>query len=104
MAPESDGGYATGFSIYLLFVLLFQSIVLEPMSVFGCSTYSHCRREYIHTVKWLCFCSSMVVAAVVALAGVLVYSLRVGGGLPGGLFGLALATPSLFFFCLLPRV
>ena len=104
MSPESYGGYATGFSIYLLFLLLFQSIVLEPMSVLGCSTYSHCRRGYVQTVKWLCITGSVAVAGLLALAGVLAYSLGAGGGLPGGLLGLAVATPSLFYFWLTRRV
>jgi len=104
MSPESYGGYAIGFSIYVLFLLLFQSIVLEPMSVFGCSTYSHCRRGYVQTVKWLCIYASLPVAGLLALGGVLAYSLRAGGGLVGGLLGLAVATPSLFYFWLTRRV
>jgi O-antigen/teichoic acid export membrane protein len=104
MSLESYGGYATAFSIYLLFLLLFQSIVLEPMSVFGCSTYSHCRRAYVQSVKAMCIIGSLVVAGLLALAGLLVYSLGAGGGLPGGLLGLALATPSLFYFWLTRRV
>ena len=49
MTPEQYGAYGLGFSIFLLLSFLYQALLLEPMSVYGGSTYSENLRGYMRT-------------------------------------------------------
>lgn len=104
MSPQYYGAYATGFSIYLLLLLLFQSVVLEPMSVFACSTFQHCRPGYLRTVRRLCVVGSFLAAGLLGVTALAAYAMRAPIGLPGALAGMAIATPMLFYFWLTRRV
>src|SRR5579862_7068128 len=50
MAPEQYGAYAVAFGIFVLLSLVYQSLVLEPMAVFGGSSYHHCLKQYLSTL------------------------------------------------------
>jgi len=104
MPPPQYGAYAMGFSLYLLLLLLFQSIVLEPMSVFGSSTFRDRLRGYVRTVQLLCIIGSIIAGGLLGIASFAVHLLGAGSGLPGALAGVAVATPSLFYFWLTRRV
>src|ERR1700682_33424 len=39
LSPAEYGAYAVAFSVLLLLLLVYQSAMLEPMTVFGASTY-----------------------------------------------------------------
>src|ERR1700710_657884 len=47
MKPEQYGAYALAFSVFLLLSQFHGSIVLEPMAVFGSSTYRSRLRGYL---------------------------------------------------------
>src|SRR5271166_3120802 len=46
LAPEAYGAYALAFSILLLLLLFYQSLMLEPMTVFGAGVYRYSLRAY----------------------------------------------------------
>src|SRR5258708_27512215 len=49
MTPEQYGAYGLGFSIFLLLSFLYQALLLEPMSVYGGSSYRDNLRGYMRT-------------------------------------------------------
>jgi O-antigen/teichoic acid export membrane protein len=61
MAPEQYGAYALAFSIYILVTFLYQALVLEPVSVFSGTTYSHNLRDYLSSGVWLHWAVSAVI-------------------------------------------
>jgi O-antigen/teichoic acid export membrane protein/thymidylate kinase len=65
---EQYGAYALSFAIFLLFSFIQQGLVLEPMSVFGPSTYRNSQREYLGTLVWLQGALAAVFIAPVAVA------------------------------------
>src|SRR5215207_5805684 len=47
LGPESYGAYALVFSVFLLFAMLHQAILQEPMAVLASWHFSDRRREYL---------------------------------------------------------
>ena len=50
MGAAQYGAYALAFSIFLLFLVSYQALVLEPMCVFGPAQYRECEPEYFGTL------------------------------------------------------
>jgi len=46
LAPAQYGAYAIAYAVFLLLSLIFQALILEPMSIFGPSTYRERLRSY----------------------------------------------------------
>jgi len=53
LPPEQYGAYALAFSIFILVTFLYQALLLEPLSVFSGTTYSHNLRGYLKSNLWL---------------------------------------------------
>ena len=53
LVPEQYGAYAVAFGIFVLLSLVYQSLVLEPMAVFGGSSYRDCLRGYLRSLLWI---------------------------------------------------
>src|ERR1700731_4323191 len=47
LTPEQYGAYADAFAVFILLSLIYLALLLEPMAVFGGSSYPHCLREYV---------------------------------------------------------
>ena len=50
LVPEQYGAYAVALGINVLLFTVYQSLLLEPMSVFGGSSYRECLRGYLGSV------------------------------------------------------
>src|SRR5260370_23428769 len=50
LMPDQYGSYAIAFGVFVLVVLVYQSLVLEPMAVFGASSYRDSLRDYLRSV------------------------------------------------------
>jgi O-antigen/teichoic acid export membrane protein len=104
MSAEQYGSYALAFSLFLLILLLYQALVLEPMMVFGSSDYRDCMRSYIRKAA-CCFVGlGLIISTLLAIAAVAVRCLGFGTGLSGALSGLAFATPCIFYFWFMRRL
>jgi len=104
LSREQYGSFALGFAIFLLLTVLYQALVLEPMTVFGGSVYHEHLRSYLRALLRM----HMVVALSILMAlGVSAAVARVfghGSGLPGALAGAALASPCILFLWLARRI
>ncbi len=98
MTPEQYGAYGLGFSIFLLLSFLYQALLLEPMSVYGGSTYRENLRGYMRTSLKMHHAISAVIFVVFAMAAAVTYALGKSPALAGALAGLTVAAPCIFLF------
>jgi len=104
LTPDAYGSYALAFSVLLLLLLVYQSLLLEPMTVFGASSYRRSLRAYF---KRLLAMHVTVAAAIVAVLGAFAVIVRYrapSGPLPGALVGVTIAAPCILLFWLVRRV
>lgn len=98
MTAEQYGAYGLGFSIFLLLSFLYQALLLEPMSVYGGSTYRENLRGYMKTSLKMHNAISAVIFVVFAVAAAVTYALGRSPALAGALAGLTVAAPCIFLF------
>lgn len=98
MTPEQYGAYGLGFSIFLLLSFLYQALLLEPMSVYGGSTYRENLRGYMRTSLKMHHAISAVIFVVFAIAAAVTYAIGKSPALAGALAGLTIAAPCIFLF------
>jgi len=104
LTPDAYGSYALAFSVLLLLLPVYQSLLLEPMTVFGASSYRRSLRAYF---KRLLAMHVTVAAAIVAVLGAFAVIVRYrapSGPLPGALVGVTIAAPCILLFWLVRRV
>ncbi len=102
LVPEQYGAYAVAFGIMVLLSLVYQSLLLEPMAVFGGSTYQDRLRGYLRSLLWLHIAIS---AAIVLICGAsaLIMRLLHASVLAGALAGVTIASPCILIFWLARR-
>jgi O-antigen/teichoic acid export membrane protein len=103
LPADQYGAYAIAFSVFLLVGMLYQSLLLEPMGVFGASTYKNSLRGYFKDMLGLHAISSLVIVVVTGSAAGIAFELGKANGLAGALFGIALAAPLILLFWLVRR-
>ena len=82
MAPEQYGAYAVAFATFLLLGMLYQSLLIEPMGVFGASAYRDCVRGYIKALMWVHLLTALPMFLALVIAAEVAFRLRQPGGLP----------------------
>jgi O-antigen/teichoic acid export membrane protein len=100
LMPAQYGAYAYAFSVFLLVSLLYQSVIIEPMAVFGANHYKNCLRGYLRSLGWMHAGTSVVCFLILGLyAG---YTRLAGdtSGLSAALAGVTIATPCVLLFWL----
>lgn len=103
LGAEQYGAYALAFAIFILLSLVYQSLLLEPMSVFGPSAYAHRLREYTGTLIWVHGAIALATFLVMGAAALSMAALHKFGGLPSALLGAAVAAPCVLLFWLARR-
>jgi O-antigen/teichoic acid export membrane protein len=103
LLPEQYGAYALAFAIYLLLLLLYQSLLLEPMSVFGGSSYWTGLRGYLKSLLWIHGGLAALICSVLGLAALGAH-LMGRQSLQGALGGVTFAAPCVLLFWLARRV
>ena len=98
LQAEQYGAYALAFSIFLLFVAAQQALLIEPMTVFGPSSYAGHLREYLGALLWINGTLGLVCAAVLGLSALIIHHFAVPGGLASALAGLSVAAPFVLLF------
>jgi hypothetical protein len=103
VSPAAYGAYAVAFECFLGLSIVYGSLVLEPMSVFGPSTYRESPREYLAILLRVHLATA--VASVVILGGAawIARSLARNTSLPGALAGTVVAVPCVLLFWLARR-
>lgn len=103
LTAEEYGAYAVAFGIFILLSLVYQSLVLEPMSVFGGSTYRNNLRGYFSSLLWIHVSLSLSIFLLFGASAGVSRLLGQGGGMPGALAGVTIASPCVLFFWLARR-
>ena len=103
LAPQQYGAYALAFEVFLFMSIVYGSLILEPMSVFGPSVYKNDIKTYMGILLRLhCALSILIIVAVFSVAGVL-NALKPSSSLPAALVGVGVACPCLLLFWLARR-
>jgi O-antigen/teichoic acid export membrane protein len=102
LIPEQYGAYAVAFGVMVLLSLVYQSLVLEPMAVFGGSLYQDCLRGYLRSLLWI---HVSISAAIILICGTsaLILNLFHSNVLAGALAGVTVASPCILVFWLARR-
>src|SRR4051812_35462094 len=103
LGAEQYGAYALAFAIFILLSLVYQSLLLEPMSVFGPSVYSKRLREYTGTLIWVHAAIALGTFLVMGATALSLAAFHKFGGLPSALLGAAIAAPCVLLFWLARR-
>ena len=70
LSPQEYGAYAVAFAVFLLLLVPYQALVLEPMLVFGGSAYRNSIRSYVKSLLVVhCAMGLAIVIALCAAAG-----------------------------------
>jgi O-antigen/teichoic acid export membrane protein len=103
LTRDGYGAYAVAFGIFVLLTVLYQSLVLEPMSVFGGSNYRNNLREYLRVLIWLHFSLCAVLCGALGIWVGVAYKMDPHGALPLALAGVTIASPLVLIFGLARR-
>jgi O-antigen/teichoic acid export membrane protein len=100
LPPDQYGVYALAFSTFLLVSLSYQSLLLEPQSVFGSSAYLDSPRQYLGTLLRAHAALALAIFIILGLAAGVAHELGRPGKLSGALAGVAFAAPCILLFWL----
>jgi O-antigen/teichoic acid export membrane protein len=103
LVPEQYGAYAVAFGIFVLLTVLYQSLLLEPMAVFGGSAYRENLREYLRVLLRAHVALSVVLCAALGISTGVVWSTHQSNAMAGALAGVTIATPIVLLFWLARR-
>src|SRR5579862_471437 len=103
-APQEYGVYAVAFAIFLLLLMLYQSLMLEPMSVYGGSVYRNGLRGYLKSLLTLHVGGSFLILTVMCVTALVAERLSPGSGFAGGFLGVGLAAPAVLLLWLAKRM
>lgn len=97
LGADQYGAYALAFAMFILVSFVHQSLLLEPMTVFGPSIYHGVPRQYLGVLVWLQTALGAVVFLVGAAAGIFFYA-KGSVQLTPALVGMTLAAPCVLLF------
>ena len=103
LVPEQYGAYAVAFGFFVLLSLVYGSLVLEPMAVFGGSSYRQSLRGYLRSLIWIHVAMSLAIAATFGASAFIAWKVAPAGGLGGALAGVTIASPCVLLFWLARR-
>jgi O-antigen/teichoic acid export membrane protein len=103
LMPDQYGAYAVAFGIYIMLSLVYQSLVLEPMGVFGGSVFRSNLRGYLRSLISIHIGLSVAICAALIISWAVAHRLGAGPAVTGALAGIAFASPCLMLFALARR-
>jgi O-antigen/teichoic acid export membrane protein len=103
LMPDQYGAYAVAFGIYMMLSLVYQSLVLEPMGVFGGSAFRSNLRGYLRSLLSIHVVLSIAICATLILSWAIAHRVSPGSAVAGALGGIAFASPCLMLFALARR-
>ncbi len=93
LAPGDYGVYALTFEVFLLLTVVYMSLVLEPMSVFGASVYRLNDREYFGALLRGHAVGSVAILVLINVAAGVVHHFNPASSLADALIGVSIAGP-----------
>lgn len=93
LSPGQYGAYAIAFGIQVLLTVVYQALVLEPMSVYGGSSYRNSLRGYLGSLLWVHAVLSLAICIALATAALTAKGIARSEGLAGALAGITIASP-----------
>ena len=103
LTADQYGAYAIAFGIYMMLTLVYQSLVLEPMAVFGGSVFRTNLRGYVRTLVSIHIVLSVAIFAALLGSWAISHQVSSGSAVTGALAGIAFASPCLMLFSLARR-
>ena len=103
LMPDQYGAYAVAFGIWIMLSLVYQSLVLEPMGVFGGSTFRTNLRGYLRSLLSIHVALSVTICAALVICWAVAHRVGAGAATTGALAGIAFASPCLMLFNLARR-
>jgi O-antigen/teichoic acid export membrane protein len=103
LLPAQYGAYAIAFGVYMLLALVYQSLILEPMGVFGGSIFRTNLRGYLRSLTWIHVGLSVASSGALVITWAVARRMGAGGAVTGALAGIAFALPGLMLFSLARR-
>jgi O-antigen/teichoic acid export membrane protein len=103
LMPDAYGAYAVAFGIWIMLSLVYQSLVLEPMGVFGGSTFHENLRGYLRSLLSIHVALSIVICAALGVWWQVAHWQGASSATTGALAGLVFASPCLMLFYLARR-
>jgi O-antigen/teichoic acid export membrane protein len=102
LTADEYGAFALAFSVFLLLTVLYQSIVLEPMSVYGGAMAVDRHGSYLKAVFLIHAGLSVIVMVLLGISAVITARLHMGA-LQSAFVGLTLAAPLILLLALARR-
>lgn len=93
LSPREYGAYALSFSFFILAGFLYQTLLLEPLSVFSGTTFRENLRGYLKTTLWIHWALSLVMCLILAISAVVTSQIGHSHLLAVALAGMTIATP-----------
>ena len=93
LTPREYGAYALSFSFFILAGFLYQSLLLEPLSVFSGTLFRGNIRGYLKTTLWIHWALSLAMCLALAAAAVVAFAVGHSPVLAIALAGITIATP-----------
>jgi O-antigen/teichoic acid export membrane protein len=103
LMPDAYGAYAVAFGIWVMLSLIYQSLVLEPMGVFGPSIFRENLRGYLRSLVSIHVALSITLCSGLAIWWAIAHWQGASGATIGALAGLVFASPCLLLFNLARR-
>jgi O-antigen/teichoic acid export membrane protein len=103
LMPDQYGAYAVAFGIYVMLSLVYQSLLLEPMGVFGGSVFRDNLRGYLRSLVSIHLAFSVAICSALVIAWAIAHHTDPRGAITGALAGVAVASPCLMLFALARR-
>lgn len=100
LVPAQYGAYAIAYAFFLLLSLIFQALLLEPMSVFGPSTHREQLREYFGILLRVYLGLSVLLLIVLGVSSWVESAIWHAPALSSALAGIAVATPCILLLWL----
>jgi O-antigen/teichoic acid export membrane protein len=103
LTPKEYGAYALSFSFFILAGFLYQSLLLEPLSVFSGTLFRDNLRGYLKTTLWIHWELSFAMCLLLGVAAVLAKAIGHSPVLAVALAGMTVATPFILMHGLAKR-
>src|SRR5689334_22197993 len=97
------GAYAVAFEVFLLLAAVYLAFILEPISIFGASTYKNCLPDYVGKMLTVQIWVTLTIVILVGGAAVAIYFSRGSQTLAFALAGVAIASPCVLLFWIARR-
>lgn len=98
LVPDQYGAYALSYSIFLVLVVSYNALILEPIAVFGPTFHLDSRQKYLGTLVRIQIVAVLLVMAVLGLSSYFAGHVLATPSVASALEGLTLAAPFLLIF------